>query len=101
MKTIIILLTLTILTSCSYDKEKYGWVCSSSQRKDVQDFIANNIKNANNMSDEEMEDVIAALYRAGVKTVCQCRTVKYELNQGNVTKVYNLEENETLMPSVW
>lgn len=92
---------LFICFACAHDTERYGWVCTKEQKTQVQKFISDNIKGANNMSDEEMEDVIDALYRNGVKTICDCKNVKYEIKDATIKKVYNLNEGETLMERVW
>lgn len=59
------------VASCSGSDAKY--VCNCKQLETVRDFIERTIKPANNMSDEEMEDVIHRLWLVGVKTTCQKR----------------------------
>lgn len=49
------------------------YVCSCEQKKKIETFISNNIAPSNNMSDEEMEDVIYELYKTGVKLNCEQR----------------------------
>ena len=58
----------TVIISCSGQDAKY--VCTCEQRENVQQFIERSIKPANNMSDEEMEDVIHQLWVTGVKLNC-------------------------------
>lgn len=59
------------MTSCSNDSYQHlGWVCSCAESQKVSELVTNNIKGANNMSDEEMEDVIAELRRTGIMTLC-------------------------------
>jgi hypothetical protein len=64
------LLLCLMLFSCS-DKQVRCYVCDEQQRLQVADFISKNIKNANNMSDEEMEDVISELRDTGIKLYCR------------------------------
>lgn len=74
MKAFIILMLSLFLFSCSSSiQDKY--VCNCKQKKEVQEFVANHIKDANNMSDEEMEDVIAQLRVTAIKTICQQKPV--------------------------
>ena len=58
----------TVIIGCSGQDAKY--VCTCQQQEDVQQFIERSIKPANNMSDEEMEDVIHQLWITGVKLNC-------------------------------
>ncbi len=99
MKKIIFL--CVICFGCIHDTERYLWVCTSQQKDQLQKFILESIKPANNMSDEEMEDVIDAIYRNGVKAICNCKSVKYSVKDGVIIKVYNLDKDETLMERVW
>lgn len=74
MKNLLILFLITFLfSSCFKDKERLIFVCSCSQMDEVQEFVGNHIEDANNKSDEEMEDVISELYRTGVKLNCEQR----------------------------
>jgi len=67
---VIMSLSLYLLTNCDYRQEKLMTVCDCEQKKDVKDFIQSSIKNANNMSDEEMEDVIYELRKTGLSIIC-------------------------------
>lgn len=67
------LLLVLLLTFCSCDDPPSlypCWVCTCQESQKVSEFITDNVKAANNMSDEEMEDVIAELRRTGVMTLC-------------------------------
>lgn len=66
-----ILLLCAFFSSCSADRHDVEWVCSCEEQKKVADFVSKNTSAANNMSDEEMEDVITELRRTGVKLHCQ------------------------------
>ena len=59
-----------VLFSCS-DKQIRCYVCDEQQRLQVADFVSKNVKGANNMSDEEMEDVISELRDTGIKLYCR------------------------------
>jgi len=78
MKYIIFLL---ILSSCGY-REGQVRVCNCEQQEKVLSFVQNSIKNANNMSDEEMEDVVSQLERTGVRTICGQTRGRFSNNGG-------------------
>lgn len=59
-----------VFFSCS-DKKARCYVCDEQQRLQVADFVSKNVKGANNMSDEEMEDVISELRDTGIKLYCR------------------------------
>jgi hypothetical protein len=68
MKKIILLLTSVIFLSC--DRQEAEWICNCQESQKVSEFVTANIKSANNMSDEEMEDVIKELRNTGIQTNC-------------------------------
>lgn len=68
-----------VLFSCS-DKQTLCYVCDEQQRLQVADFVSKNIKNSNNMSDEEMEDVISELRNTGIKLYCRQEFIKTSWN---------------------
>lgn len=68
-KNILLLVSCTLLLSCG-DVQREEWVCNCTESQKVSDFVSANIKNANNMSDEEMEDVLIELRRTGIKLNC-------------------------------
>lgn len=70
MRVLLITLSIFVFASCAYDKKQRVYGCTKSQQVKVSEFIQGSIKNANNMSDEEMEDVIIQLERTAVK--CNC-----------------------------
>lgn len=73
MKRILLLILISIsVASCSdYNRMKY--VCSCEQKEKIGDFVSTNVGPSNNMSDEEMEDVIRELYYVAVKLNCEQR----------------------------
>lgn len=63
------LLFILLLSSCSEVKHT-RWVCTCEEKTKASEFVSKNIKGANNMSDEEMEDVISELTNTAVKLNC-------------------------------
>ena len=59
-----------VLFSCSH-KQTRCYVCEKPESLQVADFVSKNIKDSNNMSDEEMEDVIYELRKTGIKLYCK------------------------------
>ena len=59
-----------VLLSCS-DKKTRCYVCEKTESLQVAEFLSKNIKDANNMSDEEMEDVITELRKTGIRLYCK------------------------------
>jgi hypothetical protein len=72
-KVILILVCVITMISCEYQDSRS--VCNCEEREKVATFISDNIKAANNMSDEEMEDVIRQLEWTAVKTICHREVV--------------------------
>lgn len=70
MKYLLLVLLLTLI-SCADKSSLYPcWVCTCQESQKVSKFITDNVKAANNMSDEEMEDVISELRSTGIMTIC-------------------------------
>jgi len=67
------LLGVVLFSSCAQQASRM--VCNCEQQKQLQTFVTESIKPANNMSDEEMEDVIHQLRIDGVKMFCQQKPV--------------------------
>lgn len=63
------LLSVLIL-GCRRPQES-RFVCNCEQQKQLQEFVQKSIKPSNNMSDEEMEDVISQLRKDGVMIFCK------------------------------
>ncbi len=86
MKKIATIIIALVMFSCDTTPQEIkdrACGCSPIQRKKVTEFIQNSIRSANNMSDEEMEDVIIQLERTGVRTFCSQYNVYYYLSNGN------------------
>ena len=75
-KLLITFFTISLLSSCSVEpSQRLEWVCSCQEQVKIVDFISSNIKSANNMSDEEVEDVIVELRRTGIKVHCKQKMI--------------------------
>jgi hypothetical protein len=92
--TILILLALTVI-ACSEPKQRRVYACDCNQKAKVALDIKESIKNANNMSDEEMEDVIHQLELTYVRMHCGERMVNgmqhdgwYEITETDTTYTY-------------
>lgn len=76
---LLVSVTMLMFTNCeptNRESIKVEVVCNCQQRDKVAAFIQNSIKNANNMSDEEMEDVIRELRHTAVGIYCPKKNVK-------------------------
>jgi hypothetical protein len=84
-KTAILILLISVLFGCQQNpnsdssnsdyKKVATYVCNCQEKKDLQEFVKNSIKNANNMSDEEMEDVVKQLRIDGTKIYCKQKPI--------------------------
>jgi len=96
MKNLLII-TVIILTGCVETTEMM-YVCNCQEKEKLVEFIQTSIKSANNMSDEEMEDVIKELRITAIKTHCRYKaiTAKYK---GKIMKsvTSGLDSCETIM----
>ena len=70
MKNLLILCLLFLLASCADTSQSNVTVCNCQQKEKVANLIHSSIKNANNYSDEEMEDVISQLEQTYRRTIC-------------------------------
>jgi len=68
------LLAVLLFPSCG-SKQASRFVCNCEQQKQLQSFVKESIKPSNNMSEEEMEDVIRQLRIDGIKVFCKQRPV--------------------------
>jgi len=97
MKKVLVIVGLITLVSCGDQKAKENvYVCDCEQQKAAAKFVSDNIKGANNMSDEEMEDVISQLERTAVKLNCPKRRVTViRTSEGWIKDVIGLKKGET------
>lgn len=90
----LILLSLFLLLSCTrvFTENKLVWVCNCEEKKEVADWIKNTIKDSNNYSDEEMEDVIYQLEKTAVRIHCNQLTKKIHYKSNDIeTWITNIE----------
>ncbi|RTK94541.1 MAG: hypothetical protein EKK64_08305 [Neisseriaceae bacterium] len=83
MKYLFLPLISLILLSCGSSQQS-RYVCNCQQQEKLQNFVKESIKPANNMSDEEMEDVIQQLRIEGVKIYCKQQPVWINNNDGSI-----------------
>lgn len=71
MKLLLLVATILTLIGCEVvEQSQWVYVCPTSTIEKRADFIKSSIKNANNMSDEEMEDVISQLEVSSNQLYC-------------------------------
>ena len=86
MKNKLILLAALILSSCGEPDTAYVNICTCAQNEKVMYFVERTTGDANNRSDEEMEDVIAELWLVGVRTNCPKRLIGWDYGGGKPTE---------------
>lgn len=89
-----------VLFSCS-DKQTRCYVCDEQQRLQVADFVSKNVKGANNMSDEEMEDVISELRDTGIKLYCRQEFVPTSWNGDILYEKIKKDSLQTYYPYLY
>lgn len=89
-----------VLFSCS-DKTTRCYVCDEQQRLQVADFVSKNIQGANNMSDEEMEDVINELRDTGIKLYCRQEFVPTSFNGDILYEEIQKDSLQTYYPYLY
>lgn len=89
-----------VLFSCS-NKQVPCYVCDEQQRLQVADFVSKNVKGANNMSDEEMEDVISELRDTGIKLYCRQEFVPTNWNGNILYEEIKKDSLQTYYPYLW
>lgn len=87
------------MTSCS-DKVTRCFVCEESQSLKVAEFVSDNVHKANNMSDEEMEDVIRELRNTGVKLYCKQVFLPCTWDNIIIWSRVNKKDSETYHPYI-
>lgn len=75
MTKLIILIFATILFLCCKRPPamQLAWGCNCKEQADAAKWVGEHIGTANNMSDEEMEDVIAQLQKTAIQLHCKRR----------------------------
>ena len=91
-------LLAVVLSSCEGSQET-RFVCDCEQQKKLQTFVKESIKPSNNMSDEEMEDVINQLRKDGIKIFCQQKPVWVKYGGGIDWSKQKVDSCEAIMVS--
>lgn len=99
-KKLLLLLILMLITSCS-DKKIRCYVCDASEKTKISEFVSKNMKDANNMSDEEMEDVISQLEKTGIKIHCKQEFILTDWNGNIYYNKLNKKKDETIFPYLY
>ena len=95
MKKLLIIF-LIVLSSCGpNEKTKLLWYCTCEEMETVQDFVKESIGPANNMSDEEMEDVISELTKVAMITSCHQEMTTTTLDGNAIIEKLELDSCET------
>ena len=82
MKLLYVPMLIILFSSCTRVEDKMLFSCDCQQQKEAAKFVKESIKDANNMSDEEMEDVISQLERTSVRLHCSKKTYKVRVGDG-------------------
>ncbi len=92
----ILYVLLIVLCSCTTKATRF--ICSCEDRTKMEQFISKNVKDSNNTSDEETEDVIAELRKTSL--VLYCNPIIIEVNRNDYTPIndLNLDSCETMIP---
>ena len=99
-KKLLLMLPLILITSCA-DKKIRCYVCDAKEKTKVSEFVSKNIKDANNMSDEEMEDVISQLEKTGIKIHCRQEFILTDWNDNIYYDKLNKKKDETIFPYLY
>jgi len=93
-----IILSISLIIMCAWDTQpetkveiQYG--CNCAQKQKVANWVQASIADANNKSDEEMEDVIMQLERTAVRLICpqrQVKMIKYSNEYWRVNQIDSL-----------
>ena len=100
IQKISLILTLIFLISCA-DKKIRCYVCDANDKAKVSEFVSKNIKDANNMSDEEMEDVISQLEETGIKIHCRQEFILTDWDGNIYYDKLNKKKDETIFPYIY
>lgn len=96
MKQIIFALAVCLLlSSCEREEVRLMYVCDCQQQAQASQFIKESIGPANNMSDEEMEDVINQLERTAVRLHCTQEYKRVRIGE-SLFEVIDAKEGQTV-----
>ena len=99
-KKLSLLLILILITSCA-DRKIRCYVCDVNEKAKVSEFVSKNMKDANNMSDEEMEDVISQLEKTGIKIHCRQEFILTDWNGNIYYDKLNKKKDESIFPYLY
>ena len=96
-KAVLFIVCAMGMVSCGNRTVKENiYVCNCEQQKLASKFVSDNIKNANNMSDEEMEEVVHQLERTSIRLNCpKKRVTVIQSHEGWTIDVIGLKKGET------
>lgn len=102
MKKILVIISSLLIMSCEGRKIRC-FVCDKEDKTKISEFITANMKSANNMSDEEMEDVIIQLEKTAIKTFCKQKIIQGDWEGSIDYEVLDKtkKENETYYPYIY
>lgn len=83
--------------SCMPDNQRLKFVCTCNQMDEVQDFMKTTIKDANNMADEEMEDVIDELRKTAISINCTQKLIWVDHHGWYLPEKNTLDSCETVI----
>lgn len=101
MRNIIFILILPFfLTSCYSEtkRKKLVYTCNCEQQAKASSFVKETIGAANNMSDEEMEDVISQLERTSIKLHCSQTYKDIIYRDGFIVEILDVKPEEIIYP---
>lgn len=96
------IMVMLIIVGCSNEQQqpktfkRLMRVCTCEQQAKAANFMKETIKQANNMSDEEMEDVIYQLEQTAVRLHCPQKLMKYPQHENGLNEPLNLDSCETV-----
>ena len=98
MNKLLYILPVLALLSCDLKKTSYVRVCTCEDYSNIQSFVQASLSPANNMSDEEMEDVIYELTKTGIRLNCEGRMIDFLYNGWDNSKqlITELDSCETV-----
>ena len=83
IKLSIVIIAIAFI-SCTSAKNETVWVCDCEEQARSAQWVKDCLPSANNMSDEEMEDVINQLQKTAVQLNCHMENVKFESTESGL-----------------
>ena len=99
---LMLFVVLFLMSSCGDGAQlRQGTVCNCAEKEKVAEWISENMKASNNMSDEEMEDVIYQLEKTGIKLHCHSKMITVNRQGDVIWELTKLDSCETLYPHIY